>query len=196
MPPSVPSSATSAASRSTSSNPKPSRSSASSLSTPTRWSKGSDPAWLTGWAWATTKSGQSTPRAVYCSVSGYGQTGPYSQMAGHDINYISFAGALGLIGRLAQRQARDSAEPDRRLRRRRPLRRSWHPRCPDGPRENGPRPVRRHRHDRRRAVHAVRKAIADAFFAGLHSHAGQDSTETADRPTTTSIAPPMTGTSP
>ena len=38
------------------------------------------------------------PRAVYCSVSGYGQTGPYSQMAGHDINYISFAGALGLIG--------------------------------------------------------------------------------------------------
>ena len=37
-------------------------------------------------------------RAVYCSVSGYGQTGPYSQMAGHDINYISFAGALGLIG--------------------------------------------------------------------------------------------------
>ncbi len=40
---------------------------------------------------------QINPRAVYCSVSGYGQTGPYSQMAGHDINYISFAGALGLI---------------------------------------------------------------------------------------------------
>ena len=38
------------------------------------------------------------PRTIYCSVSGYGQTGPYSQMAGHDINYISFAGALGLIG--------------------------------------------------------------------------------------------------
>ncbi len=38
------------------------------------------------------------PRAVYCSVSGYGQTGPYSAMAGHDINYISLAGALGLIG--------------------------------------------------------------------------------------------------
>jgi crotonobetainyl-CoA:carnitine CoA-transferase CaiB-like acyl-CoA transferase len=37
-------------------------------------------------------------RAIYCSVSGYGQDGPYSQMAGHDINYISFAGALGLIG--------------------------------------------------------------------------------------------------
>ena len=38
------------------------------------------------------------PRAIYCSVSGYGQNGPYSQLAGHDINYISFAGALGLIG--------------------------------------------------------------------------------------------------
>ena len=38
------------------------------------------------------------PRIVYCSVSGYGQNGPYSQMAGHDINYISVAGALGLIG--------------------------------------------------------------------------------------------------
>ena len=38
------------------------------------------------------------PRAIYCSVSGYGQDGPYSQLAGHDINYISFAGALGLIG--------------------------------------------------------------------------------------------------
>ena len=37
-------------------------------------------------------------RIVYCSVSGYGQDGPYSQMAGHDINYISVAGALGLIG--------------------------------------------------------------------------------------------------
>ena len=41
---------------------------------------------------------QINPRAIYCSVSGYGQTGSYSQMAGHDINYISFAGALGLIG--------------------------------------------------------------------------------------------------
>ena len=35
---------------------------------------------------------------VYCSVSGYGQDGPYAQLVGHDINYISFAGALGLIG--------------------------------------------------------------------------------------------------
>ena len=38
------------------------------------------------------------PRVIYCSVSGYGQDGPYANMAGHDINYISFAGALGMIG--------------------------------------------------------------------------------------------------
>ncbi len=38
------------------------------------------------------------PRIVYCSLTGYGQDGPYAQRAGHDINYISVAGALGLIG--------------------------------------------------------------------------------------------------
>lgn len=38
------------------------------------------------------------PRIVYCSLTGYGQDGPYSQRAGHDINYISVAGALGMIG--------------------------------------------------------------------------------------------------
>ncbi len=38
------------------------------------------------------------PRLVYCSLSGYGQDGPYVGMVGHDINYIAIAGALGLIG--------------------------------------------------------------------------------------------------
>jgi alpha-methylacyl-CoA racemase len=38
------------------------------------------------------------PRLVYCSLSGYGQDGPYAGMVGHDINYISIAGALGMIG--------------------------------------------------------------------------------------------------
>jgi crotonobetainyl-CoA:carnitine CoA-transferase CaiB-like acyl-CoA transferase len=38
------------------------------------------------------------PRLVYCSISGYGQTGPMRQAAGHDINYISCAGVLGLCG--------------------------------------------------------------------------------------------------
>ena len=39
------------------------------------------------------------PRLIYCSLSGYGQDGPYAQLVGHDINYISMAGALGTIGR-------------------------------------------------------------------------------------------------
>lgn len=38
------------------------------------------------------------PRIVYCSISGYGQTGPYRDRVGHDANYLSFAGVLDLIG--------------------------------------------------------------------------------------------------
>lgn len=39
------------------------------------------------------------PGLVYCSISGYGQTGPMRDTAGHDINYISYAGVLGACGR-------------------------------------------------------------------------------------------------
>ena len=38
------------------------------------------------------------PGIVYCSLSGYGQTGPYAKLVGHDINYISIAGLLGVTG--------------------------------------------------------------------------------------------------
>ncbi|WP_017524152.1 CaiB/BaiF CoA transferase family protein [Pusillimonas noertemannii] len=34
------------------------------------------------------------PRLVLCSISGYGQHGPYAQYAGHDINYLAMAGML------------------------------------------------------------------------------------------------------
>ncbi|HKJ23957.1 MAG TPA: CaiB/BaiF CoA-transferase family protein [Myxococcota bacterium] len=34
------------------------------------------------------------PRIVYCSTSGYGQTGPYAQWAGHDLNYLALGGFL------------------------------------------------------------------------------------------------------
>ncbi|GAK00651.1 LOW QUALITY PROTEIN: alpha-methylacyl-CoA racemase [Geomicrobium sp. JCM 19055] len=37
-------------------------------------------------------------RIVYCSITGYGQTGPYAKKAGHDVNFISTAGLLNLIG--------------------------------------------------------------------------------------------------
>jgi len=35
-------------------------------------------------------------RIIVCSISGYGQTGPYRDIAGHDINYISISGLLGI----------------------------------------------------------------------------------------------------
>ena len=38
------------------------------------------------------------PRIIYCSVSGFGQTGPYRDLPGHDANYAAMGGALGLIG--------------------------------------------------------------------------------------------------
>ena len=36
------------------------------------------------------------PRLVYCSFSGYGQTGPYKDLPGHDINFQALAGILGV----------------------------------------------------------------------------------------------------
>jgi alpha-methylacyl-CoA racemase len=39
------------------------------------------------------------PRLVYGRMTGWGQDGPYATTAGHDINYISLAGALEPIGR-------------------------------------------------------------------------------------------------
>lgn len=38
------------------------------------------------------------PRVIYCSLSGYGQTGPYRDRAGHDLNYIGVGGLLALNG--------------------------------------------------------------------------------------------------
>jgi alpha-methylacyl-CoA racemase len=37
------------------------------------------------------------PRLVYCSVTGYGQDGPWAQSAGHDINYLALGGLLGAM---------------------------------------------------------------------------------------------------
>jgi len=38
------------------------------------------------------------PRLIYCSMSGYGQDGPYRDMPGHDINYVAIGGALLTFG--------------------------------------------------------------------------------------------------
>lgn len=38
------------------------------------------------------------PRLIYVSLSGYGQTGPYAELPGHDINYLAVAGALAISG--------------------------------------------------------------------------------------------------
>ena len=38
------------------------------------------------------------PRLIYCAITGYGQAGPYRDMAGHDLNYIAMAGLLDLTG--------------------------------------------------------------------------------------------------
>ncbi len=38
------------------------------------------------------------PRLIYVSLTGYGPDGPYAALAGHDLNYLSLAGVLDLIG--------------------------------------------------------------------------------------------------
>ncbi len=42
------------------------------------------------------------PRLIYCAITGYGQDGPYRDLAGHDLNYIGTAGVLSMLGRAGQ----------------------------------------------------------------------------------------------
>lgn len=39
---------------------------------------------------------KANPGIVYCSLTGYGQNGPYRDRSGHDLNYLSVAGVTGL----------------------------------------------------------------------------------------------------
>lgn len=48
------------------------------------------------------------PRLVYCSLSGYGQDGPYRERAGHDLNYQALVGTLSL----GIERGADAAMPD------------------------------------------------------------------------------------
>lgn len=38
------------------------------------------------------------PKIIYCSITGYGQTGPYRDRVGHDANFLGIAGVLDLVG--------------------------------------------------------------------------------------------------
>ena len=39
------------------------------------------------------------PGLVYARLTGFGQSGPYKDMAGHDINYLALSGVLSCLGR-------------------------------------------------------------------------------------------------
>jgi alpha-methylacyl-CoA racemase len=39
------------------------------------------------------------PGLIYCSLTGYGQTGPYRERAGHDLNYLALSGMMSYSGR-------------------------------------------------------------------------------------------------
>jgi crotonobetainyl-CoA:carnitine CoA-transferase CaiB-like acyl-CoA transferase len=39
------------------------------------------------------------PRLIYCAITGYGQTGPYKDRAGHDNNFVALSGAMSYSGR-------------------------------------------------------------------------------------------------
>jgi crotonobetainyl-CoA:carnitine CoA-transferase CaiB-like acyl-CoA transferase len=56
-----------------------------------------------GLGWETLRA--VNPRLVYCSISGYGQTGPFRERAGHDIDYLALSGLLSYSG------AADSGPP-------------------------------------------------------------------------------------
>jgi len=47
-------------------------------------------------------------KLVYCSISGYGQTGPWRERPGHDVNYVAAAGALAFPGQWLKAPARSS----------------------------------------------------------------------------------------
>ncbi|HVB48272.1 MAG TPA: CaiB/BaiF CoA-transferase family protein [Burkholderiales bacterium] len=48
------------------------------------------------------------PRLVYCSISGYGQSGPWRERPGHDVNYVAAAGGLAFPGQWLTAPSRSS----------------------------------------------------------------------------------------
>lgn len=60
------------------------------------------PGVLAGLGWGYAEARAVNPAIVYCSLTGYGQSGPYARRAGHDINYLALAGVLSYSGRRDQ----------------------------------------------------------------------------------------------
>lgn len=58
-----------------------------------------------------TEVAAANPRAILCSVSGFGQTGPLLAVPGHDLNYQAWTGALAPAGVPAEGELRPSALP-------------------------------------------------------------------------------------
>ncbi|KWW12617.1 carnitine dehydratase [Peribacillus simplex] len=50
------------------------------------------------------------PKVIYCSITGYGQTGPYKDRAGHDINYLSIAGLSSYSGTKKEGPAKNGTQ--------------------------------------------------------------------------------------
>lgn len=48
------------------------------------------------------------PRLIYCSLSGYGQSGPLSDVPGHDLNYLCAAGVMTLAGHWGEKPRRSA----------------------------------------------------------------------------------------
>jgi len=51
---------------------------------------------------------QANPQLIHCSISGYGQTGPWRERPGHDVNYVAAAGALSFPGQWLKAPSRSS----------------------------------------------------------------------------------------
>jgi alpha-methylacyl-CoA racemase len=40
---------------------------------------------------------EQNPKIVWCAITGFGQTGPYAEHAGHDLSYLAHSGLLGAL---------------------------------------------------------------------------------------------------
>ena len=85
------------------------------------------------------------PRLIYCSITGFGQTGPYAARAGYDFLIQGMGGLMSITGR-PDGDGRRPAEGGRGAHRplHRPVRRHRHPGRAGRARAHGPRPAHRH----------------------------------------------------